>query len=86
MPRPRHPNKHIEAVVRLAEWRGWRVEMATGHAWGRLYCPSRTRGGCKVSVYSTPKNPETHARQIKKAVARCDHADASFAESDEDDT
>ncbi|MDA0818623.1 MAG: hypothetical protein O2946_13805 [Planctomycetota bacterium] len=73
MARSRHPDKHIEEAVRAAEQRGWRVERSGGHAWGRLHCPAGVRGGCIVSVYSTPRNPVAHARLIRKAVQRCDH-------------
>ena len=62
MTRPRHSKKEIEAALAHAEAQGWRIELASGHAWGRLYCPhndSECRCGefCIVSVWSTPKNP-----------------------------
>jgi hypothetical protein len=71
--RPRHPDKHIEAAVRHAESLGWRVEMSNGHAWGFLLCPERSREGCSIAVFSTPKVPEHHARHILKRVDRCTH-------------
>ena len=71
--RPRHPNKHIEAVVQHAESLGWRVEMSNGHAWGFLLCPGRRRGACNVGVHSTPGNPERHARDLRKKVDTCTH-------------
>ena len=74
MDRPRHPNKHIEAAVHYAEQLGWRVEMSNGHAWAHLYCPLSTREGCMVSVWSTPRNPENHARQIRREVDKCGHS------------
>lgn len=73
--RPRHPKPPIEEAVQYAEQRGWRVEMSSGHAWGRLYCPKSTREGCIVSVWSTPRVPENHARQIRKAIDTCPHRD-----------
>ncbi len=73
MPRPRHPNKHIEKSIRYAESLGWRVEISEGHAWGRLYCPLGTRGGCRISVWSTPMVPENHARQIRRELDACPH-------------
>jgi hypothetical protein len=73
MSRPRHPNKHIERAVRYAEMLGWRVQMSKGHAWGHLYCPHGTRESCIVSVWSTPRNPESHARHIRRDVDRCPH-------------
>jgi hypothetical protein len=73
MSRPRHPNKHIEAAVRYAEKLGWRVEMSEGHAWGKLYCAHRARGGCMIPVYSTPRVPENHARHLRREVDQCPH-------------
>ena len=73
MTRPRHPDKNIEAAVSYAESLRWRVEISEGHAWGRLYCPERSPEGCIVSVWSTPKNPENHARHIRRAVELCTH-------------
>jgi hypothetical protein len=84
MARPRHPNKHIEQAVRFAEASGWRVEMSNGHAWGFLLCPRHTREGCKVGVYSTPRNPENHARQLTREVDLCPHQD-NPDEADQDD-
>lgn len=73
MARPRHPNKEIEASVAYAESVGWRLEMSKGHAWGHLLCPRHSRDGCMVSVWSTPRNGENHARGIRRAVDRCTH-------------
>ncbi len=76
MGRRRHPNKDVEAAVAHAEANGWRVEMAGGHAWARLYCPWNERECrcgefCIVSVWSTPRNPSSHARQIRRVVEGC---------------
>jgi len=71
--RPRHPNKHIEAAIRYAESLGWRVERSKGHPWGYVLCPFSTREGCRVGVWSTPKHPESHARQIIRDVELCPH-------------
>ncbi|WPL20231.1 hypothetical protein [Thiorhodovibrio frisius] len=43
------------------------------HLWGMLYCVQRDRQGCRRAVYSTPRCPEDHARDIRRAVARCPH-------------
>lgn len=74
MSRPRHPNKHIESAVRYAEALGWSYVKSKGHAWGRLFCPAGDRDGCIVSVWSTPRVPENHARHIRREVDRCPHA------------
>ncbi|MFU8820481.1 MAG: hypothetical protein ACNA8G_02890 [Gammaproteobacteria bacterium] len=76
MTRARHPDKDVESAVRYAELHGWRVETARGHAWGRMYCPfndSGCRQGefCMASIWSTPRNPAIHARQIRRVVDRC---------------
>lgn len=76
MTRPRHADKHIEAAVQHAEQLGWRVDISNGHAWGRLYCPCRTREGCKISVWSMPRVPEHHARHIRQTVDHCPHRQA----------
>ena len=90
MTRPRHPNKHIEKAVRYAESLDWHMELSRGHAWGHLLCPERTRDGCIMPVYSTPRVPENHARQIRRYVDRCPHrpqeppADQGSNEDEED--
>jgi len=73
MSRSRHPKPPIENAVRYAEQLGWRVELSNGHAWGRLYCPQSNREGCIISIWSTPRVPENHARHIRKAVDSCPH-------------
>ena len=72
--RSRHPNKHIEAAIKEAVSRGWRVEMSRGHNWGFLLCPQYGQGGgCEIPIYSTPKFPEDLAKDIRKRVGRCTH-------------
>jgi len=73
--RSKHPNKDIEAAVKYAESIGWRYKEAGGsaHAWGRILCSYREREGCSMSIWSTPKNPFRHAKQIKGSVKRCPH-------------
>jgi hypothetical protein len=69
----RHPNKHIAQAVRYAESLGWRVRLSNGHAWGIIYCPESSREGHKMSIYSTPRDPEGHARDILRFVDACPH-------------
>ena len=71
MSRPKHPNKEVEAAVADAESKGW-VWRKMGH-WGRLFCPHANRDGCQIGVSGTPKNPDNHAKQVLRAVARCPH-------------
>jgi len=73
--RKSHPNKFIEDAILYAEKHGWRYKEAGGsaHAWGRLLCPHETRDGCAMSIWSTPRNPENHAKQILKRIKQCPH-------------
>lgn len=76
MPRKRHSKPEIEEALRYAEKQGWRIEIGGSHAWGKIYCPynnSDCRCGefCISSIWSTPKNAGTHAKQIKKVVDNC---------------
>ena len=73
MARPRHPDKHIEKAVAHAESMGWRWERSNGHVWGKLFCPEQSRNGCIVGVFSTPRVPENHARQIVREIELCEH-------------
>ncbi len=69
----RHPDKAIEAALGYARRNGWTAIKSAGgsaHAWGVLRCP----GDCpQVSIYSTPRVPENHARALRRAVDRCPH-------------
>ncbi len=78
MARSSHSKKDVEAALRHAEANGWRVEesQGRGHAWGQMYCPYRSdecRCGtfCRVSIWSTPKNPGNHAWQLRRVVDNC---------------
>ena len=75
MARKRHSKKEIEEAIEYAEKYGWRVVKAgnSAHAWGRLLCQEKSRDGCQISIWSTPRNAENHARQIRRAVERCPH-------------
>ncbi len=75
MPRPVHPNKEIEAVVAEAESKGWRLVISKGHSWGKLFCPFTDRTGCMWPVWSTPKSPESFAKQLRQKVAKCAHVE-----------
>lgn len=75
MARPKHPNKKIEAAIKYAEEKGWRYKESgnSAHSWGRLYCPFEDREGHMMSIWSTPKNADVHAMQIKRKVDACEH-------------
>ena len=87
----KHPKKEVEAAIQHAENNGWRVMVGGSHAWGRLYCPyndSECRCGefCITSIWSTPKNPSNHSRQLRRVVDNCaarkQMADAAKSEAD----
>jgi hypothetical protein len=79
MTRRRHPDKTIEAALRELEAMGWTVSEAKGrsaHAWGFALCPRNDRdcrGGvfCRMSVWSTPRDPAAHARRLRANAAGC---------------
>lgn len=81
----RHPKKEVDHALRYAEKRGWRIEVGGSHAWGRMLCPkndAECRCGefCITSIWSTPRNPESHARQILRVVNGCSAVDAAVDE------
>lgn len=73
--RKSHPNKEIEKAVQYAESWNWRFKEAgnSAHAWGRLLCPFEDREGCSMSIWSTPKDADIHAQQIRRRVNFCPH-------------
>lgn len=76
MARTSHPNKEVEKALRVAEGNGWRVERGGSHAWGKIYCPyndAECRFGefCITSVWSTPRNPDNHAKALLRVVLNC---------------
>ncbi|MCX7412517.1 MAG: hypothetical protein NTW36_03625 [Planctomycetia bacterium] len=75
-----HHNKHIRQALAHAAARGWRTRPGGGHAFCILLCPEATREGCLKSVWSTPRNPEAHARDIIRFVDRCPHGVAVISD------
>ena len=75
MIRKKHPKKEIEEAIQYAEVQGWRYRKVGGsaHAWGSLLCSFQGREGCRMSVWSTPRDAEIHARQIQRRVNACPH-------------
>lgn len=76
MGRSRQPKKDVESALRYAEQHGWRIEEGGGHAWGRMYCPRndetcRCGEFCITKIWSSPKNPGSHARRIRRVVDNC---------------
>ena len=73
MPRPWHPSKEIESAVKYAESRGWIYVRSGSHAWGVLRCPARGREGHHLFVHSTPRDPSSHAKALRRTVDQCNH-------------
>lgn len=72
--RARHPKKDIEKALRVAEEHGWTVmPTASGHRWGEMVCSHHGPRACRVSVWSTPKNPDDHANRLRRRVRNCPH-------------
>jgi hypothetical protein len=80
MGRSRHSIKEIEAALTALEGMGWTVEEAKGrsaHAWGFVLCPANAREGCRsgifcrMSVWSTPRAPQNHARELLRKAQGC---------------
>ena len=74
-PMNEHPNKHIRAAIEYALQHGWALQKSgpRAHTWGILYCRRNDRDGCRRAVYCTPRVPESHAKDIRRAVDRCPH-------------
>ena len=76
MSRKKHPNKDIEKSLKYAEQKGWVVRVGCAHAWAQMYCPDNSKDCrfgrfCQVSIWSTPKNPQSHAKQIRGVIDKC---------------
>lgn len=88
----KHPNKEIRAAIAHAVENGWTVKKAgsSSHSWGQIYCPSRDsncRCGefCITSIWSTPRKPSNHAKQIRRVVDNCIHLNQGNQENLGDD-
>lgn len=71
----KHPDKHIQSAIEYALLQGW-VWIAPGnssHAFCRLRCgsPYDEHRQHQMSIWSTPRNPENHAKQIRRKVDAC---------------
>ena len=64
-----HQDGTIRAAIKYARKRGFTAEKHRGHTVVVLKC---SPGCCIINVYGTPKNAETHAKQIRAKVDKCD--------------
>ena len=76
----RHKDKDIQVAIEYAQAKGWTLVRGGSHAWGFLYCPESSRDGCRVPIWSTPGSPSTHAKVIRRAVAKCEHVGGEEAD------
>jgi len=71
----KHPNKHIQAAIGYALSRGWTWVSPgdSAHCFCKLRCgnPKDEHRHHQMSVWSTPKSAENHARQIRRKVDQC---------------
>jgi arginyl-tRNA--protein-N-Asp/Glu arginylyltransferase len=69
---PKHPKKDVNDALDYADEQGFDIEQRrSGHAWGRINCGMC---GAFVSIWSTPRDPFNHGRNLRKWVDRHDHA------------
>jgi hypothetical protein len=68
-----HCSRPIREAIQYAEQHGWTFTKSRGHNFGMLWCPESSREGCRQPVYSTPRNPDNHARDIRRSIDTCVH-------------
>lgn len=61
-----HQHKVINAVIEELLAKGWEI-LEKGHRY-RMHCPHHK---VYIRIDSTPKNPEGHARRMRREAARC---------------
>lgn len=71
--RPRLPNKDLEALIRTAEQRGWRV--LKGSKYYKAYCPCPAK--CKETIHLTPSSPN-YARNKRNKMSKCPSWDQGY--------
>lgn len=62
-------------AIQYAESHGWRYKESgnSAHAWGKMLCALQDREGCRMLIWSTPRDTDIHARQIRRHVNECPH-------------
>nr|WP_318381681.1 hypothetical protein [uncultured Enterobacter sp.] len=68
-----HPDKHLRAAIDYALSEGWTFTPggASAHCFGRLVCGSPGHKDHMMSIWSTPRSAQNHAKQIIRMVRRC---------------
>ncbi|MGP2522129.1 hypothetical protein ACTUSX_19865 [Pantoea ananatis] len=71
----KHPNKYIQAAIEYAVSKGWDwvAPGNSAHCFCKLRCgnPEDEHRGHQMSVWSTPRSAENHAKQIRSMVDKC---------------
>ena len=77
-----HSKKQLRDVLDEACAAGFDVyETPSGHRWGYLECG---KCGQQLSVWSTPKSPDNHAKQVRRFMHRHSHDDPEGEAEDGD--
>ena len=89
MARSKHSKPEVEAAIQHAEEHGWTIKESGGHAWGRMRCPynddaCRCGEFCSTSIWSTPRNPGNHGKQLRRVVDNCAREKAKQEQGRED--
>lgn len=63
--RPRHPDQDLEALIRDAEKRGWRVSKERKYY--KAYCPCPNK--CFEMIHMTPKG--NYAKNKRNKMSKC---------------
>ncbi|XES85278.1 hypothetical protein ACBV55_05270 [Franconibacter pulveris] len=69
-----HPDKDIRAAIDSALLKGGYFVPGgnSSHCFGRLKCGIPEHRDHMMSIWSTPRDPRRHARQIIRLVERCE--------------
>src|SRR5262245_15834438 len=72
---PEHSNRYTREAISYALHNGWTLRKSgpRAHTSGLVYCAQADRTGCARAIYSTPRSPEDHAKDLRRAVDRCPH-------------
>lgn len=63
--RPRHPEKDLEDLLKVAEAHGWRITKRQRYYQARCPC-----GGCQETVHMTPSDPNYGRNKLNK-MSKC---------------
>lgn len=71
--RKQHSDKQIQVAIEFALQHGWALIDAgrSAHCFAKLRCGIAGHREHMMSIWSTPANPENHAKQIVRKVRQC---------------